>query len=180
MNRGAQWAIGTALVAAAWGIAAITPADDANEAAFEVVVDVGEPGIGRNIAVTVTDVQRAESVDAGAWRADGDWLVFDVDAEARQSEFGVALRLATLDIDGTTFRASERPASLFEQALAVGIPRSGSIAFELPSGTTGIATLRLGVNSDPRLDSVIVLTVDLADVAVDSEVELATSDWTNP
>ena len=48
-----QWAIGVGLVSAAWGVAAITPAEEKREAPFDVVVEVEEPGIGRNIAVTV-------------------------------------------------------------------------------------------------------------------------------
>jgi hypothetical protein len=181
MNRWATWGLGAALVAAAWGVALITPAEDAEEAPFPVVVEIGDRGVGRNIAVTVTDVGRAGAVTAGEWSAEGNWLVVDLEAEAVLSEFGALLAHATLELDGRSFRASERPESLLRAALAVGIPRSGSLAFELPAETRGGAgELRLGVSTDERLDSVIVVPVDLEEIAVEPEADLQPTGWSAP
>ncbi len=180
MNRVATWGIGAALVAAAWGVAVITPAEDAEEAPFPVAVEVGDRGVGRNVAITVTDVHRAESISAGEWSAEGNWVVVDLEAEAVVSEFGALLALATLEVDGRTFRASERPESLLRGSLSVGIPQSGSLAFELPDGVTGgSGMLRLGVAPDPRLDSVITLAIDLDDVPVERAAELQPTEWSS-
>lgn len=181
MRRGVTWAIGAALVAAAWGVAVITPAEDAEEAPFAVTAEPGERAAGRNIAVTVTDVRRAESLSAGDWSADGNWVVVDLDAEAVVSESGTLLALATLEVDGRVFRASERPESLLRHALSVGIPLSGSLAFELPAElTAGSGLLRLGESPDPRLDSVILLAVELQDLPVEQSTDLRTTEWSTP
>jgi hypothetical protein len=169
---------GAALVAAAWGVAAITPADDAFESPFPITAEIGERAVGRDLAMTVTGVRRTETVRAGDWSADGNWVIVDLDAEAVVSEYGNLLSLATLDVDGRTFGASERPDSLSRTPLAVGIPRSGSLAFELPDDVTGgTAVLRVGVDSDPRLDSVIMVEIDLDAGAIESEAELVPTDW---
>lgn len=181
MKRGVAWSIGGALVVAAWAVAAVTPAEDDAENPFPVAVDVGERGVGRNIAVTVDDVRRAGAVVAGDWSAEGNWVVVDLDAEAVASEFGALLAVASLEFDGRTFRASERPESLMRSALSVGIPLSGSLAFELPpDADPARATLTFGESPDPRLDSLIVVEVDLGEVPVEDEAELRDTDWSAP
>jgi hypothetical protein len=178
MKRWASWAIGGALIAAAWGVALITPPEDAFERPFPVTVDVGELGEGRNIAITVHDVRRAEAASAGEWTAVGNWVIVDLDAEAVVAEFGTLLNLATLEVDGRTYAASERPDSLRRGSLSVGIPRSGSLAFELPDGVDPAdAVLTLGLDSDPRLDSLIVVPIDLSRIDVESDAELQPSGW---
>jgi hypothetical protein len=172
-RRGATWAVGAALVAAAWGVAAITPPDGAEESPFVVSAEVGERATGRNIAVTVHDVTRSESVRSGDWSADGNWIVVDLDAEAVVSEFGALLELATLEVNGRTFGASERPDSLLRAPLAVGVPVSGSLAFELPADVDGgAAVLSLGETADPRLDSVVEIDLVLDALVVEDAVEL--------
>jgi hypothetical protein len=97
-----------------------------------------------------------------------------------QSETGALFSHATLSVDGRTFRASERPPdSLFRAALAVGVPRSGSIAFELPEDVFGddTAVLSLGISGDPRLDSVIELHLDPRSLDRVEEAELMSSGW---
>lgn len=178
MRRWATWAIGGALIVAAWGVALMTPPEDALERPFPVTVDVGERGEGRNIAITVHDVRRAEAASAGEWRAEGNWVIVDLDAEAVISEFGTLLSLATLEVDGRTYAASERPDSLRRGSLSVGIPRSGSLAFELPDDVDPAhAVLTLGLDTDPRLDSVIVIPVDLREIDVESDAELRPTGW---
>lgn len=169
---------GAALVAAAWGVAAITPTEDSSEDPFPVVIAVGERGAGRNIAITVDDIRRAEIVSADEWSAEGNWVVVDLDAEAVVSEFGTLLTLATLEVDGRTFSASERPDSLLKAPLSVGIPQSGSLAFELPADVRGgDGVLTFGLHADSRLDSLIVLDVDLGAIDVEDDAELRMTDW---
>lgn len=180
MKRGMQWVVGIGLVVTAWGVAALTPPEDAREAPFAIPVAVGEQATGRNIEITVTDVRRASAVTAGTWRAEGNWVVVDLTAAAVIDESRAGLRLATLTIDGSTFRASERPESLIDRALALGIPQSGSLAFELPDALDkGTATLTLGLDTDPRLDSIVVLTAELDELKVESETALEVSGWAN-
>jgi len=178
VKRWVGWTLGGALVAAAWAVAAVTPGEHAYEDPFPVAVEVGETGIGRNVAVTVLDMRRAETVRAGSWSAEGNWVVVDLEAEAVESEFGTLLTRATLDIDGRTFSASERPESLLRAALSVGIPRTGSVAFELAEDVdAGRGILRFGLDTDPRLDSVIVLDIDLDALAVESAVDMLPTEW---
>lgn len=178
MTRWLQWTIGVGLVVAAWFVAAATPAEESREAPFVVSTAVGEYGEGRNIAVRVEDVRRAETAEAGAWSAEGNWLVVDLEASAVVEEFGVLLSLATFEVDGITFGASERPESLLRKSLFAGVPQSGSLAFELPDDlTTGTGVLRFAVDTDERLDSVIEVPVELGDVALEETVELRLTEW---
>lgn len=180
MRAWLAWPAGAALIAAAWGIAVITPSEAAPEQPFPVMVEVGETGIGRDIAVTVVDVRRAETARTDEWSAAGNWVVVDLDAAAVVSEAGNSLALATLDLGGRTFRASERPESLLGHPLSVAAARSGSVAFELPEEVTGgMAVLTFGVSTDPRLDSLIVLEVDLGDIPVEDRAELTPVGWSS-
>ncbi|MDQ0894305.1 hypothetical protein [Agromyces ramosus] len=183
MTRWLPALAGAALVVAAWGVAAVTPGDEAAEQPFAVAATVGERAAGRNLAATITGLRGAEAVTNDGWRAEGSWLLVDLEAEAVLSERGTLLSLATLDVGGRSYRASERPpASLFRSSLAIGLPHSGTLAFELPAGAFTAsegddAVLRLGLHEDPRLDSVIELRLDLAEVEVDDEAELAPVVW---
>lgn len=178
MKRWIQWVVGTGLVMIAWGVAAFTPPEEAREAPFAIRVAIGEQATGRNIEVTVTDIRRASSITAGTWHADGNWVVVDLTAAAVITDSPASLRLATLTIDGTIYRASERPASFLDRALTLGIPQSGSLAFELQDALdSGTATLTLGLNTDPRLDSIVVVTTQLEDVKVERETALQVTGW---
>jgi hypothetical protein len=179
----AAWAIGAALVATAWLVALVTPGEEQPQGPFPVAAVVGEQAAGRNISATITDLRRASTVTADGWSADGNWLVVDLDAAAVVSEHGASLRHAFIEIDGVRYSASDRPDSLVTTALAAGIPRSGSLAFELPADLeTGTGTLELALapRGDVRGDSMIVLSFDLADVPVADETELRETGWVSP
>jgi hypothetical protein len=173
--------IGAALVTTAWFVALATPTEDDAVTPFTVQMQPGEQTSGRNLAVTLREVRRADSVTAGDWTADGNWVLVDLEARAIHEEFGSALVLATLRIDGVTYQASERPESLFEQTLAVGIPKTGTLAFELAESVTGgTAVLNLGLRSDTRLDSLLEYSFDLETVDVTSEGDLIPTGWSAP
>lgn len=179
MKAWAAWTAGVALVAAAWGVSAATPPTDAKEAPFTTTTQIGHPGLGRNIAVTVTGVRRAKTVTAGGWRASGNWLIVDLDAAAVRTERAAVLGRATYTQNGMTFSASERPpVSLRGIPLRVGIPQSGSVAFELPENMRGgSGMLSFSLSTDDRLDSVIDVPVSLGDKAVQNEAALRTNGW---
>lgn len=177
---------GAALVAAAWGVTVVTPAEDSAEQPFVVAAPVGERAEGRNIAVTVTGVRAADAVTNEGWRAEGAWVVVDLEAEATEKEAGTLLHQVTLRLGDRTYRASERPPdSMFGHPLSVGLPSAGSIAFELPEGALDAdragapdeLVLRFGLNLDERLDSVIETRVPLDELEHVDEAEIATAEW---
>lgn len=179
-------AAGAALIVAAWGVTAVTPPEESAEQPFVVAAPVGERVEGRNLAVTVTRVRAADAVTNEGWRAEGEWLVVDLEAEATESETGTLLDFATLGLGDRTYRASERPPdSMFGRPLSVGLPHAGSLAFELPDGAlahgaAGVPdalVLRLGLNLDERLDSIIETRVPVEGLEHVGEAEIAPSDW---
>jgi hypothetical protein len=179
MRQWAVWAVGVALLAAAWIVVAETPDDEVSEQPFEVVASAGEAALAREFEVTLTNPRLGErAVDARGWSADGTWFVVDVEAEARFTERLVSLPSVWLVIDGVRYRASERPSSFLDAQLEVGLPQSGSFAFEVPEGlATRSAAVELGADTDTRLDSVVTLPVDLGSLEPLAEVELTSTGW---
>ncbi|WP_159500229.1 hypothetical protein [Microbacterium sp. 18062] len=175
------WTIGAGALMAAWLVALATPSQDDVESPFAVRLELGQAAAGRNLEVTVIDVRMAREVAAGAWSAEGTWLVVDLDAQAVVAEDDALLTAATLEVGGTTYRASERPASLLGAALSVGIPRTGGLAFELPGDPpTGTATLSLGLDADTRLDSLLELPIALDAVPRVARADLVPTGWAAP
>jgi hypothetical protein len=180
LARWASWSIGTGLVVAAWFVALVTPGDDRVQDAFRVETAVGSAVTGRNIAVAVDDIRRSGRVaTADGWSAEGNWVVVDLEAAAVVSESPAKLGHVELVIGDTRFRASERPESLFSASLAVGVPQTGSLAFELPEGLdAGAAVLELALDDlDTRLDSMVVVPFELDSTPHVAEIELRETDW---
>jgi hypothetical protein len=192
------WLIGVGLLVAAWFVAAATPdAEQRMTEPFRVTAEIGAPAIGDNIAVTVRDVVLSEGVTAGAWSAEGNWLVVDLEAWTTRSEVPGQIGAAYLVIGDLTLSASERPtsrdsaASIFRARLHVDIPQEGSLAFELPADLApdAVAVVQLAQDNsagrgNPALslegDSVIELRVPLAGLAEVSDRALLTTGWVNP
>ena len=174
----AVWTIAVVLLVAAWGIVRITPDEDVNVDPFVVAGALDQRVEARAIAVTVTSPRVADAVTAGAWRAEGTWLVVDVAAEALVTEADALFDHAVLIVDGLTYSASERPASFAKEHLSVCIPLAGSLAFELPADLADDeAVLELAGDDDTRLDAVIRIPLDLADVAREDETALRETGW---
>lgn len=175
------WTTGVGLLVAAWVVALITPPEDAAEAPFVTAAAIGEQVSTRTLTATIRDVRVAERVSAGGWEAEGTWIVVDLDIAASLDEEASQLAGASLTVGDRTYRASERPPSLFRASLNVGIPQSGSLAFELPpDATDDTAVLRLSEDDEIRLDALIELTVDLDSVDHVSETELLSTGWARP
>ena len=179
MPRWAPWPIGVGLVVVAWFVALVTPGEDQAQAPFRIAAAVGETATGRNLDVTVTDIRRASDVSAGGWTAEGNWLVVDLDVASVVSESGVLFGHIDLLVDGVRYGASERPDSLLREGLSAGIPLSGSVAFELPAKVIdGDAVLELALDGeDTRLDSMIVVPFDLAEVPDAGTTEMVETKW---
>lgn len=173
------WALSTALVIAAWGLVQFQQPDDAPYDSFVSTTAVGKRGVARNLAVTVTDVRAGRAiVDSGSWRADGTWLVVDLDAATVEDQFGAALYVANLHLGDRTYSATERGETAAGMTLITGVPRHGSIAFELPEGALkGTATLEFAPTLSTQSDGVVEVTVDLDDVALQSTVVLDPTGW---
>ncbi len=173
------WALSIVLVIAAWGLIQVQQPDDAPYESFVSRTTVGEPATTRNLAMTVTRVRAAHAVSDGRrWRADGTWLVVDFDAAAVVDQFGALLATSNLHLGDRTYSATERGESARNMVLVTGVPRHGSIAFEVPPGSLeGTATLEFAVDYDTDADGVIEVVVDLDQVAMQNEVTLDPEGW---
>ncbi|MFK4761790.1 hypothetical protein ACI3KS_12715 [Microbacterium sp. ZW T5_45] len=177
MNRWVSWLAGAALVAAAGGVVAVTPSTDTRNGPFLVHGTVSDTVASRELVVTVDSASFADRVTVSDddWQAEGNWLVVELSAAARQTEVEASMRLATLVVDGREFIASERPStSLIGTELRVGIDTHGMLAFQLPTDLEpSDAELRLaGPHSTPRLDDVIVVHLDLESAARERTIDI--------
>ncbi len=180
--RALTWVAGIGLVVAAWFVQTAAPGSQAVSEAFPVTGSVGEEVAGRDIVVTVEGVRRAAEVNGGGWSGEGNWLVVDIDAASRLTSRGTLLGLAEfVTEEGVTYRASERADdSLYRGPLTAGIPRSGSLLFELPAGFDGDGTLRLGVDMDERFDSVVEVPLAVSGLPIAPRIEIAPVGWSAP
>ncbi|RKT35659.1 hypothetical protein DEU34_0162 [Microbacterium sp. AG1240] len=177
------WTVGLALVVVAWGIVQLTPDEDIATSPFVVTAPIGEEAALTTFTVAVTDARIGEAAVARGWRADGTWLVVDLEMTGRGQERDALMRPAallnaTFIVDGLTYRASERPASLIGTQPVVDIARVGSLAFELPPDVVGqTGMLRISGDSDTRLAQVVEVPIDLASLDEEPEVELLRDGW---
>jgi len=169
----AAWAGGIVLVAAAWGVMAITPGDEFADQPFVVDAQIGEHAQARQMQITMLEVQKATHVEnEHGWYADGAWVLVAFEGEARGTEDGSSLSRLRLRIGDREYLPSERVGSRAhpDGQLRVGLPETMTAAFEIdPDDAEKRAVLDLGHLKDDRLDSAIRLDIDLAALdAVDS------------
>lgn len=174
------WSLTVALLAGAWVLNTVALPNGSSEASFVTRTTVGESGTTRNLELTVRDVRVTRTVtDPKGWSAEGTWLVVEVDAASRDSQYAASLGFAELTVGERTFRATERGETFYRARLVTGVPRSGSIAFELPADALkGEGTLRLGIPADARYDGLIEVPVALGDIPVEDEIVLPETGWT--
>lgn len=162
ISRAMSWLLSGVVLVGAWFVVADTPTRDQIWAPFDVKVSPGQWGEGRNIAARVVDATFSDHVESTDWAASGNWLVVQIEASA-VVEAPAGLSYVELSVDGVAYGATNRASSGFESPLLVGVPLAGSVAFELPADVPAVvAELRLGLNPDERLDSVVVVPIDLA------------------
>lgn len=189
VKRILPWAITIGLLVAAWFVAQATPGDDSAERAFVQQTAIGERAEGRDLAVTVQRVRAAhELTTAAGWRAEGTWVVVELDAEAVLTEYGNLLNRTVLKIGDRVYSATERGEGersvddymLSGEQLVPGIPKSGMLAFQLPGdeSLTGTATLEIATDRFTAYDSIITLPIDLGELPVESSIELEMVEWT--
>lgn len=160
------WVVSGAVLVGTWFIIDATPKRAAAVAPFVVTVEPPQWGTGRNITARVVGALFTDRVDDGSWSATGNWLLVQIEAAAVADGTAAALAVAELSIGGVTYRASERPRStIANMSLLVGVAITGALAFELPANVvSGPAEIRLGLSGDRRLDSLIVVPIELGHV----------------
>ena len=160
------------------------------QAPIPVAGTIGEPVTGRNIEATVIEVRAADSVTASnGWAGEttGVWVVVDASVEAVVTDYGALLGTAQLQIGDRVYSASERPdlGTIAHKSLTTGIPNTGPLMFEVPrdllsSEAAKDAQLQLAVDGDPRVDSLIVVPVDLTVVEIEPSIETDEPTWGAP
>jgi hypothetical protein len=181
-----------ALLFASGVIANGMPDESVRDAPFEVRGALGETLTGRNLTATVTGARFVQQPRGELWgepwaaESGGVWLVVDTEAACVVSL--CQLQSVMLDVDGTRWSVSERPSSLSvaQTPLAAGIPTAGALLFEVPaelaseaaeSAAPITARLRLGVGSDTRLDSLLVIEIDLTALQQRHSADIAEPGW---
>ncbi|MCB1298166.1 MAG: hypothetical protein KDB08_04200 [Microthrixaceae bacterium] len=130
----------------------------------------------------------ASADDTAALRAGtpgSTWVIVDASVAAVHTEVGAILGRAALIVGERTYVASNRPSvfTLTDAALSIEIPTRGTLVFELPGdlladpATASTARLELAMHADPRLDSMLVIPIDLTKAALLDEVQLEDAQW---
>lgn len=178
MTPARSWSAGIALAVAACAVSVVATTAFDEQAPFVITGAVGDEVSSRALTAAVRDVRFADRVTADDWHADGRWLVVTLVASAPHTEVDAVIELATLEVDGRVFQASERPgASLVGTNLHVGTDTVGMLAFELPEDIAdGEARLRLSSTyfTSP-LDDLIVLPLSFDGVPIEASVEIEDS-----
>ncbi|MFC0673056.1 hypothetical protein [Brachybacterium hainanense] len=172
-------ALAAVLLLAAWGIGQITLPEDAGQEPFVTTTGVGQGARTRNLEATVAAARTADRVSAeSGWSAEGNWLVVEVEAAAGTASGPATLALAELRVDGRTYSVTDRTEGIAGTALVDGVPRAGSLAFELPEQQRGgAATLRLSGAADVRSDAVIEVPLDLGALPREQSLALTPAGW---
>jgi len=139
---------------------------------FDVHMAVGEPARGRTVIAEVEQVAGAGEVDTGDEVLGGTWVVVDLVLDATGADPRTSLDLAELVIGAATYTPTERLAGTLDgSTVAAGLPRRGSIVFEIPADTAhGSARLRIGDDPLVRLGDRLVLDIDLDELDFDGTV----------
>ncbi|NQX33236.1 hypothetical protein [Herbiconiux sp. VKM Ac-2851] len=169
------------LLAVAGVVADTAPSGGGWQAPVEVEGRLGETVTGRNIEATVRGVRAADSVTtSNGWQGatTGVWIVVDLSVAAVVDDRAALLDGAVLRIGDRSYSASDRPglSVLAGRSLSVGIPMTGPLLFEIPrddldSADGRGARLELGLDADPRVDSLLVVPVDLTELAAVPTIE---------
>lgn len=180
MKRLIPFVIGAALLVGAALVHLAEPPDEIRQGPFEVSVQQGQSGVGRNIEVTFENLRFAETVesmdDYDPWvgETEGTWLVVDIVAQTRVEPSGIH---SFLLIDGLQISGSTRAdaVGLEDSTLSPGLPVAGVLLFEVPRDVVDLTEARVlvGVNTDWRLDSAISIAFNPSSIGVERHVLIA-------
>ena len=143
---------------------------------FRVEGRLGTAVQGRDLRATVheatvaRDLRRGDAGEPLATR--GHWIVIDLTVATDVEPSGIGT--ADLELGERTYATRRvRGRDLTGVIIQPGLPRRGLLVFEVPEGAVdGTAVLALARSSDPRLDSTLAITIDLAEAPVTDLVEL--------
>lgn len=176
-----------AVLAVAAVVAHTAPTKGLWQAPIPVSGAVGDVVAGRNIVATIDQVRVAETVTASnGWAGEttGVWVVVDAGVASVVSDDPARLGSARLQIGGTSFSASTRPAfgTIARQSLTTGIALTGPLMFEVPRAVLDgeaahEARIQLALDEDRRVDSLIEVPVDLGALPIQSEVQTSEPVW---
>lgn len=177
LARSGVWLLSAIILVAAWFVVADTPTLADKREPFEVSVPAPEWGTGRNLTARVVGATFADEVDDGSWAAPGNWFVVQIETAAIDGP--ASLEVTELSVDGVVYSATDRTdITMSGESLLVGVPLTGVLAFDLPAGVaTGTAELHLGASPDRRLDSIIVVPLDLDEMTRVPRVTLFASQF---
>jgi hypothetical protein len=154
------------LTAGAVAVQRTAPSEEDQVAPFVEAAGVGEWGQARTVGVRVDDVALADAVTDGEWTGttDGVWVLVTATAETTLGPGSVA---SSLSLGDRRYEASDRPEDALGSArLQPGLPERGVVVFEVPADALrehgGEARVRFATQTDPRLDSLVEVPVDLA------------------
>jgi hypothetical protein len=165
------------LAAGAAAVQRTAPSEEDQVAPFVETADVGAWGQARTVAARVEEVALADEVTDGEWTGttDGVWVVVTATAE---TTLGPATVDASLRLGGRRYAASDRAEDALGTAtLQPGLPVRGVVVFEVPAEVLrdhgADARVRFATQTDPRLDSLVEVPVDLAGLDPAPLVELS-------
>ena len=172
--------IGAALLVGAALVHLGEPPEEMRQGPFEVSVQQGDNGVGRNIEVTFANLRFAETVESAddyePWvgETEGTWLVVDVVAQTRVEAASIH---SFLLIDGLQIGGSPRAdqAGLEGATLSPGLPVAGVLLFQVPSDLVDLheARVLVTVNNDWRLDSAISIAFDPSSIEVEDRARIS-------
>lgn len=187
MRRVIHGVIVVALLVLASLLFTLAPSAEQNQAPVEIPVSIGQTGLGRNIETTVHGVRLADVVTTDGYRqwtgtTPGVWVVVDATVSNVVNPTSLS---AWLSVDGLTYDASTRPDfdSLEGVVMSPGIPTTGSVLFEIPRDLIDVGTpvkLTFAPSRDLRLDSAIVLSVQLDDLEIEPAIALESPETRRP
>lgn len=200
MKRVLSWTTALAMLVAAWFVSGATPDGEQRiDDPFPVTAREGQPTTSDNLGVLVHDVHLSDRISTGGWYSEGTWLVVSLDAWLVHRE-PASLKLGYLIVGDRAFLASERvanydlDASLGGLGLHTGIPRTGTLVFELPGDIASDpdaadASLQLSLGTplpalsptqNQRGTAVVELDVDLTALPHETATTLPDTSWTTP
>lgn len=147
-----------------------------SQRSFRVEGRLGTAVQGRDLRATVHGVTVARELrrsDAGEpVTTSGRWVVVDLTVATDVEPSGIGT--ADLELGERTYATRRvRGRDLTGVIVQPGLPRRGLLVFEVPAdAVNGTAVLALARSGDPRLDSTLAITIDLAEASVTDLAEL--------
>lgn len=183
MNKWVGWAIAAVLVAGAWVSTQFVAPPTAWRTPYVTEGEIGDTITSSNLEVTLHQATFVDTlhdtVYAGTWVGEGNWLVLDISAQLKTNETVGSLITQRLLLDGNEYSSSERPSSTMRVTpLSIAMSKRGVLVFELPEGLReGVARIQLGNGDVTRAGAAAEISIDLSSVKHEDEMTLEAPQW---